>query len=710
MADLMIPKATTIVSAAMESAGATIQSDMLDYINTASGQTLAGFLYLLAIVGALFAFASGGNYRWGRYLLIGPALFFFLTNIRTQSDGTEWAFGNREFSQEAITKVLRGVDSPSNGGGTSVSLVYHFWNVFMSEVVQELIKLLNLTDTDSQFNFIQKVERYMQSWNFSSIKDRELRALIKLTLSSQCKDYFHHLRVSFTPAAISAEKEASRKLVGTLRDKTVLIAQEEGTGDILNADLHAWLKERNMLGQSYSCQTLWERLISEVKIDVEKSVKKTMTDSTSPEQNIGMIEQTYVEKMSTYIGKREGQLTDEYLTQDAAAIYALDWAVGRSLMLEIWDQNPYVQEQTIGVESDFYQMGEETYIPGKTSAFNENVSKSIQQFNITDKYAQRGEFVTAALSLPYFQGVGLLLLSASYPFFAMMVVMPGRALSFFTWMGLWAWLKLWDLGFAVVMLLDNMLYAMFPRGPNVSAEEMKNAGVVWSKIMEVDPNYSQAVYYNLIGTCLFAVPLVTGVFVKGGGGELVNLINQGWSAYSMRIAGGAASFSRSFQAQGFMGDLQKQIIKNQEKAADDYATANVAEFNKIQELSKWVTAIGVKIENQPANDGLKVLKMKYEAQIEALQNKLKTGEAVARLKKAAEDENTYGKYAANRAVASRYYSHDLAASRNEYYAAQANALLAKDYYDTTKEASATAEGLANFAVGIAKSVTGGAGK
>src|SRR5690606_34495843 len=113
----------------------------------------------------------------------------------------------------------------------------------------------------------------------------------------------------------------------------------------------------------------------------------------------------------------------------------------------------------------------------------------------TDKYAERGEFVNAALSLPYFQGLGLMILSASYPFFAMLVIMPGRATGFFTWMGLWAWLKLWDLGFAVVMLIDNMLYAMFPKGPVIKEKDIENPGIAWAKLLEVDPNFSQANYY-----------------------------------------------------------------------------------------------------------------------------------------------------------------------------------------------------------------------
>jgi hypothetical protein len=159
-----------------------------------------------------------------------------------------------------------------------------------------------------------------------------------------------------------------------------------------------------------------------------------------------------------------------------------------------------------------------------------------------------------------------------------------------------------------------------------------------------------------------------------------------------------------------MGDLQKQIAQNQEKAAAKYELDNVDEFKKMETLQTLITSTDLEIKNGTAKDGVKVLNSRYKAQLEALENKLKTGAVAARLKKAAEDEMTYGKYAANRAVASRYYSHDLAVSRNAYYDAKANALLAADYYDTTKEASAFAEGLANRAVAVAGAVVGGPGK
>ena len=140
-----------------------------------------------------------------------------------------------------------------------------------------------------------------------------------------------------------------------------------------------------------------------------------------------------------------------------------------------------------------------------------------------------------------------------------MVVIPGRAGAMFTWMGLWAWVKLWDLGFAVVMMLDDILYTMMPRAPNLSGNEIMDPGAAWQRVMSVDPNYAAATYYNIIATCLFAVPLATGVFVKRGGGELMNIVHSSWQAKANGLGASAGTFVRALQAQALANQFYSNL-------------------------------------------------------------------------------------------------------------------------------------------------------
>ena len=132
-------KTGTLAAAALETAGTALQSDFLNLVANDSFQLLAGLLYLIAIVTAVITVAIGGSYKWTRYLIIGPALFFFLTEVRTDSDGSSWAFGNVEYSEDARDVALRGVNGFGENGSSQnqsrVSFVFQTWNVLMLSLI-----------------------------------------------------------------------------------------------------------------------------------------------------------------------------------------------------------------------------------------------------------------------------------------------------------------------------------------------------------------------------------------------------------------------------------------------------------------------------------------------------------------------------------------------------------------------------------------------
>lgn len=698
-----VPKAGTIVAAALETAGAAIQSRMLDFVLGTDGMEIAALLYLASIIGAIIVVAVGGSYKWGRYLLVGPSLFLFLTQIQTESDSTEWAFGGSEYSQAAVTKALVGIDvAEGGGGGARVSLFYNFWNVFMSEVTHRLIDLLNLTQSDSQFNFIQKVERYMEKVNFVSVSDPDLRLLVRLTLVNECSRYLALQRSAYDLNVLEpVRNQYIQELKDTWDKKPIYLSSQITESQFRGMD--KWLESKNVDG-SYTCPEIWRKIVEILKPQIEETLLKDFKDGNMPEQDDALTQENFLRQYGRSVSRRSGLLGDSKTADNSSAfIDAVDWLVAKALWNEVWQRNPYLEAMKLEGSSGLYQSGL-PYVKGNPSGVNERVSQNIRQFEETNKYAERSRFTTAALSMPYFQGVALCMLSALYPFFAMMVVVPGRAASIFLWMGLWAWLKLWDLGFAVVMLIDNMLYAMFPRGQALTQGEMDEPGSAWQRVLEIDPNYSLSTYYTMISTCLFAVPLVTGVFVKMGGGELVNLMNQGWSNYSSRIAGAAASFARSFQAQGYMKNLRmhtaqkvneqlqetlkNKIIPRQERIADIEREKAILESGKsnmdndnlnpaIAALDAESSALRVQIGSIISADAL------------TAQRSVEVGEA--------------GYFASESATAARYYQHSLNDSFAHPGESQFKAGLGNQYYNYSKPASSAVDS------GV-KALFGGGGK
>lgn len=78
------------------------------------------------------------------------------------------------------------------------------------------------------------------------------------------------------------------------------------------------------------------------------------------------------------------------------------------------------------------------------------------------------EVYTWAMMIPYLQGVLLYLLAVAYPFACIVILVPGMHKSILTWMSFWAWVKLWDLGFAIVVVLERSIWAMVGNNSNAS--------------------------------------------------------------------------------------------------------------------------------------------------------------------------------------------------------------------------------------------------
>lgn len=78
----------------------------------------------------------------------------------------------------------------------------------------------------------------------------------------------------------------------------------------------------------------------------------------------------------------------------------------------------------------------------------------------TGAKAKYGEIYSYAMMVPYIQGILLYFLAIAYPFACMMIVFPGWHKIFITWCTFWIWAKLWDVGFAFVLMIERSLWAM----------------------------------------------------------------------------------------------------------------------------------------------------------------------------------------------------------------------------------------------------------
>ncbi|MCI5066135.1 hypothetical protein MRY87_10460 [bacterium] len=74
--------------------------------------------------------------------------------------------------------------------------------------------------------------------------------------------------------------------------------------------------------------------------------------------------------------------------------------------------------------------------------------------------SKAAEVYTWSLMIPYVQGILLYVLSLAFPLVCIIMLVPMWNKVIITWMSFFVWVKLWDLGFAMVSSLERSLWAM----------------------------------------------------------------------------------------------------------------------------------------------------------------------------------------------------------------------------------------------------------
>lgn len=89
-----------------------------------------------------------------------------------------------------------------------------------------------------------------------------------------------------------------------------------------------------------------------------------------------------------------------------------------------------------------------------------------------------GEVYSWAMLMPKLQGIVLYFLAMAYPFCAMLVLIPGWHKILFTWASFWAWVKIWDIGFALVFVIERSMWALIGNSPEAQR--------LFGKVLQMD--------------------------------------------------------------------------------------------------------------------------------------------------------------------------------------------------------------------------------
>jgi hypothetical protein len=225
------------------------------------------------------------------------------------------------------------------------------------------------------------------------------------------------------------------------------------------------------------------------------------------------------------------------------------------------------------------------------------------------------EFYQWALMIPHMQGILLYYLAVGYPFACLMMIMPGMHKTLFTWMSFWAWAKLWDLGFAMVMALERSVWAMLGSNSNISkalgsianmqswgtlkidtannvgafaqvTQQVGNTNAMFNLLDEnhmaplmrlfdraitvganLDLDLQNSYYVYIMAGLYFAVPVVAGQLVLGAKAGSASLVNN--------VIGGVGQEAGRQAAAGYTGDLQTRIKTGQAAGSQEAKRASL---------------------------------------------------------------------------------------------------------------------------------------
>ncbi len=547
----------SLIGAALETAGYQTQSQILNTFELTLSSHIGGLLYLLAIIAALITISIGGSYRYGLWLLVGPPLFFFLTQVREPIAEANWQIGDNVHA-ESKPRIIQGsaeIGDPER----RVSVFFKAWNRLTTDIIQELIRLLHLTEKGSDLDFLNKTDLYLGIWNNLTI-DPSLKGFVNLALVNKCAPYFYLQREVNSPFVPDSLKPGLRRRLEEHNGKNVQVNMNDQK-DWFKDFLVTYLPEEN-IKDLYTCNELWTLAVKafrkEAKRNFELMLKSNLSPGLRPEQRL----EKFMWKCSQ-IKINAGAInliTDLINGTDQINEQCLSVLINEIAARALSNEFASTNKNLIGMN-----LNEHPQLLGRQNfgglKFNNETSRSVREISGVESYLHRGELIAGALTLPYIQGMCLYFLAFSFPFFALMVIIPGRESAVLTWMSLWLWLRLWDFGFAVVMLIDNILYALLPHGPIMYDEITNDPGKAFAALLETDPTYSAYTYYNLVACCLFAVPVITGLLVTKGGGELVNAVSQGWKEFPQLFGNTVANFQKAMVTQDKMRAVNQRIAE-----------------------------------------------------------------------------------------------------------------------------------------------------
>lgn len=501
-----------LVAATLQTKGIQDQAKILVDFREAL-DWLAALAWLAAISLAVGSYAVFGEARNALYLLIGPPLFYYMITTTVQTDGVRVRVGEREVNgsvqdQNEFMRFVRLLDDgQGNAQQIDISLFFAIYDSIVTEMVQGIVGVLLDTENRDDLRFKAR-ERALSFVLQGSSEDQGYFALVGTVNFGECGRLMNQqLRVGALNPKTDEQKEdveeTKRRLLTEwtkptgapldFQTRQFLVAHKddiEGLGDVPIDDPSVDL--------AVSCETVWRWTRAATLALAEERL--------TPEAFHGIAGDNSEIPWNPVFDDIQA-----FLRQDSAPGVPASQANAATVLAAYIYRNAMTKTTHQAMQSQIF---------GR-APFNAQRYDGMYDF-FAEAEAHGGFFKLKyfAGTVQYIQGVLLYLLSIGFPFFAIFLVMPGRAMSFLVWCALWAWVKSWDVGFAIVHVARDIFWHVLSGRVNKYGEQL-DWDTPWSIFQVInhnDPLASQNTYWEITSLLTVAVPFLTAHLFLGASG------------------------------------------------------------------------------------------------------------------------------------------------------------------------------------------------
>lgn len=592
MASQLVNSAGSLVSSILESAGYHYQSAILDALSEPLKNEIGGLVYLVGICIALFQIAILKSSKLAPWLLIGPAIFLFVINERDDIQNAQWQFGSHKRVQSEVDK---GVNSITNGSTARVSKVFKRYIEMIGASVSAIVDTISNVQVENDLWMLSKGQLF---GNMTTLQEDDvgLKQLIHYGLLNKChhvisiarsvsdptkrtvqsnaaKGQVDEAQRYFSPSQLQAEEDfqklAHRRDISFAQIHPVLdyIARLEGhSGESIHA------RKRQLVDQTFSCIDIWEFALQAIIKKAERFEDSLAKDSA----RIGI----KPEAMKNLLLQASGQGSASSLLSNGT--YSSEAAQELARVIAKY----YLRNETRNTDmgsriasfvgrNDIRKVG--VGFSG-SNAYTEQARVAAQE------WAEKERLTYAAHSMPTYQGLALYFLAIAFPFFALLLLIPGRATGFLLWFLLWLWIKSWDIALAIVAQLDTIFWSIYVVQKQSFGADDKiptEFKAAFSALEQTDPTFQMTGYYAMLAVCILAIPAVTAQFVMGGMKGGASILSQGMQKMSDFFSDGAlirteqgvinqlksdATELKSLRglAYAYGGQLEKRVLEGRE--------------------------------------------------------------------------------------------------------------------------------------------------